>query len=214
MRSDRYVKALLTIIAIGLWALTLTQFAPPEAQAGTSPLIQDSQARPEPPSTGPHAPTVTDMPLRWRIARARLETGGFNTYCGTEVVVTNITGSTVNAKVEWMDHLGASLGVETLNLTAYEPDNVAANITVEPGELFVAANSGLSDFQGYALVYADDPRVMATARIYCRDATGIAANIVSDQTIPAYPVGTTADFFQAGMPMSWTPPMAEPESPE
>jgi hypothetical protein len=55
---------------------------------------------------------------------------------------------------------------------------------------------------------------MATARIYCRDATGIAANIVSDQTIPAYPVGTTADFFQAGMPMSWTPPMAEPESPE
>ncbi len=45
MRSDRYTKVVLTIIAIGLWALTMTQFELPEAQAGTGQIEQERQER-------------------------------------------------------------------------------------------------------------------------------------------------------------------------
>jgi hypothetical protein len=71
---------------------------------------------------------------------------------------------------------------------------------------------------GYARVYADDPRVMAVAFIDCEEdvKNGFDSTlpIYGLMNIPAYPVGTTADFFQAATrPLSF-PPMAEPEQPQ
>jgi hypothetical protein len=216
MRSDQRIKILLVVFVVAVCAMAMSrlEFPAEAATTGQEVYAADSrQDRREPETRGAHAPTVTDMPLRWRIARARHESGNFNTYCGTEVVVTNLTGSPVEAKVEFLNSGGASEGVSAISLAAFDPDNVITNLNVEPGVTDIVGYLALGDFQGYALVYADDPRIMATARIYCRDATGSAANVVSDQMVPAYPVGASAEFFKAGMPGSWTPPMAKPELP-
>lgn len=209
MRSDRYTKVVLTVVALGLWALVLTG-SPEEASAARQVSRQE---RLESETPADHAPAVTDMPLRWRVARARHQTGGYNTFCGTAVTVTNLTGSTVNAKVNFLGFLGNSLAVEEISLAAYDPDVVITNLDVEPGIADVS-DAELVAFQGYALVYSDDPRIMVAGRIYCRDGLGILAAVVSDHMVPAYPVGTTAQYFQAGMPVNWAPPMAAPEVPE
>jgi hypothetical protein len=56
------------------------------------------------------------------------------------------------------------------------------------------------DFQGYAHVHADDPRIMVTARVFCRDGLGIGANVVSDYQVASYPVGASMGFFLARTP--------------
>jgi hypothetical protein len=64
-------------------------------------------------------------------------------------------------------------------------------------------------------VHADDPRILASAAIVCRDAAGSGAtNIEAMTDVATFPVGATMEYFQAGMPVSWTPPMAAPEAPE
>jgi hypothetical protein len=70
---------------------------------------------------------------------------------------------------------------------------------------------------GFAKVRADDPRVLVGAFLTCkRDrATGFdqidAVRALTN--IPAFPVGATAQYFQAGMPSTWAPPMVRPEVP-
>jgi hypothetical protein len=56
---------------------------------------------------------------------------------------------------------------------------------------------------------------MVSAVQYCRTGLGGSGpKTVAHTSIPAYPVGATAEFSKAGMPASWTPPMVEPEVPE
>ena len=73
---------------------------------------------------------------------------------------------------------------------------------------------GLDDFWGYASVHADDPRVHVSAYVICRDGTIGTTNIVGMTQIGTSPVGATMEYFQAGMPMNWAPPMAVPELPQ
>ena len=63
-------------------------------------------------------------------------------------------------------------------------------------------------------MHADDPRIEVASFQYCRDGIGGGQNIASITQVPVYPVGATMEYFQAGMPTTWTPPMAEPEVPE
>jgi hypothetical protein len=40
---------------------------------------------------------------------------------------------------------------------------------------------------------------------------GATRDIHSITNIPTYPVGTTMEYLQAGLPVSWTPPMEDVE---
>jgi hypothetical protein len=148
------------------------------------------------------------------VAWAALETGASDTYCGTAVAVTNTTSQTVNIEVEWMDRWGASKGISNLVATAYLTRvSIVSGSSVTINYLPWSYTDALfvSDFLGYALVTADDPRIMVSAFQYCRSGAGISgATIVAQTNIPAYPVGATADYFQAGIPAEWPPaPAAE-----
>lgn len=216
MVAERSMKVVLALIAAGLWALALTQFEIPPAAAsgvrtgvvstptGASAMTgQQELERPEHPEPEPgavRAPTVTNPPLRWRVAEVREETDNFNTFCGTAITITNTTDGTVNVTIEYLDNGGVPEAVDSFTIAAFSSNFAVTDIDVEPGLLFanIPGSSGLDDFQGYAHVHADDPRIMVTARVFCRDGLGTSANIVSDYQVATYPVGSSAQFFLAG----------------
>jgi hypothetical protein len=54
---------------------------------------------------------------------------------------------------------------------------------------------------------------LASGYLVCRTGAGFTT-LASITAVDAYPVGATAQYFQAAVPATWTPPMAEPEVPE
>jgi hypothetical protein len=230
MRGDRTLKFLLVLIAAGLWALTLTQAGMPVAGAeesahlSASPpaALSSSQAgapgskQIDKTTSGPKAPTST-YPLRWRVAWATIETGTTDTYCGTAVIVTNTTTASIDVDVEFMKDDGSSAGRALHTLGAYEnytAITVGSSLTINVGPYWWDDQVASPDFSGYALVGANDPRIMVSAFQFCRSSTGYSGAIVRSHTnIPAFPVGATAEFFQAVMPMAGPPPAAIVEEP-
>jgi hypothetical protein len=127
----------------------------------------------------------------------------------------------VNIEVEWMDRFGSSKGVRFRIAPAYQTqvwtvggNGIAINNSPWAANDFLTA----TDFWGYALVTANDPRIMASAFQYCRTGTGFSgATVLSQTVIPAYPVGATAEYFQAVLPGGWpTAPatLAAPSDPD
>ena len=146
------------------------------------------------------------------------ETGDYDTWCSTAVVVTNTTNSWVDIEVEWMRSHSGSFSLRPRTLSAHEikvwTPSTASQVNNMP---WVSGDyPGLLDFQGYALVTADDARIMVSAFQFCRSGLGYqtGATVLSQTNIPTFPVGATMEYFQAGMPATWTPPMAVPEVPE
>jgi hypothetical protein len=139
-----------------------------------------------------------------------------NSICGTAVSVRNIAPTTVSVDVEWFDHAGVSMGLSTRAISSeqlqvfWTNDNVHLHPFTADGTV-----TDTSDFAGWANVNAEDPRVLASAAIVCRDVAGAGTSDIEAMVgVPTYPVGATMEYFQAGMPMHWRPPMATPEVPE
>lgn len=213
MRTDRYTKVVLTIIAIGLWALTMTQFELPEAQAGTGQIEQERQERRDTEPATPHAP-VSTKPLRYRIPYARhrnTTTPGYPD-CMTAVSIVNVGPASTYVDVEFFNGAGTSLGIGTLLVDPGEPDVSDTDTGVESTPIFINQYVGTGSFDGYALVNSDDPRIVVTAMMRCGENDAPVPSTIN--SIPAFPVGATAEYFQAGMPSTWTPPMVTPELPE
>jgi hypothetical protein len=228
MRSDRITKFLLGLIAVGLWALTMTQVGMPAAGATepTSPFTGSPVAADPQPGATPHVPVVemtpvppppgptSTLPLRWRVAWAALETGSAETWCSTAVVVTNTTAASVTVEVEWMQSAGTAIVLNSKQLSGYQA-GVWGLDGINNLPWAVDHMNAIVDFKGYALVTANDPRIMVSAFQYCRtDSSPTTATVLAHTNIPAYPVGATMEYFQAGMPATWTPPMVEPDVPE
>jgi hypothetical protein len=229
MHSDRYTKVVLTIIAIGLWALTITQLQVPEAQArpqagagsGSGPAVglrgqdtdellaleQFSQGRQEPLDAAgprPHAPAST-KPLRWRIPWARHlnQTGAGTVDCVTGVQVVNFAPRTINVDVEFLNFVGGSQGMITRSMPAGVPQFLVTDDDTDETPLNIDGFASTGNFDGYAHVNADDPRIFVTAVVRCgEDGKQLPVSIT---TVPAYPVGTTAEYFQAWIPGSDVP---------
>jgi hypothetical protein len=134
--------------------------------------------------------------------------------------VTNEAGSSVNVEVEWFDKDGTSLALKPLSVSSMHLRNwisgngyLAPDTDYRPFHADETAN--LAEIQGgYARVHASDPRIQVAAFQYCRDGQGNNKNIMSITQIPVYPVGATLEFYQAGVPEMWSPPMAGSEVPE
>jgi hypothetical protein len=224
MRTDRVTKLLLALIAAGLWVLILSSAGLPEmaarAEASFAPSSKSAhqQQKSLAGSTGgPKAPTST-LPLRWRIPTSFEDLFYDETYCSTVVSVTNPTTITINVEVEWITYFGYTAALRPMAVAAEEMLQWATNnlINLRPNYADDSTNlaAGPAVFLGHANVNADDPRILVTATLVCRDGTAAGAKIIVQNEIPAFPVGATAEFSQAGMPATWTPPMAAPELPE
>lgn len=144
-------------------------------------------------------------PLRWRIPWATVEIGTFATLCTTAINVRNLADATVNVEVEFFSTSGTLLenvagAVAAGAVENWLPDG-QSNINAAP--FAAAANSGTTgDFEGYANVHADDPRILVSAHILCRNSTAdpLQSEIVAITNEPAFPVGATLQFFQAHAP--------------
>lgn len=234
MLQDRYVKAVLTVIAVALSAMAMAQLdsrgvasagevdvdteGDDGSHRGRVPARESAgpveQAQELAPSSAARAPMST-LPLRWRIAAAVEHTVSAND-CTTVLDVTNATDAAVSVEVEWLDDFTGSLAVVPSTIPAFEQHTFLADdeVSTFPWLHLGGLVADLDDFDGYALVAADDPRIFVHAAIICRD-DAATPNIVGLYGSPVFPVGTTADFFQAGSPgAAPMPPVARVSEPE
>ena len=213
MSQDRYTKIVLTLIAAGLWVLPLIEIGDPVPSAQANPTRQEatqtSQAGVGGPGMNPQtdrsvsrAPTST-LPLRWIVTKAVEETGSFNTFCGTVVIVNNLTNSTITVEVEWFDFNGVSLALRSRSVLPRRNFTFVTDSDVNNRPYSADDSANLADFHGNAYVTSNDPRLAVGAVIYCRDALGFGATTidsVSQASIQVHPIGATAEIFTAGMP--------------
>jgi hypothetical protein len=232
MRSDRYTRAVLTVIAIGLWALTLSQMAPSQAIADLDGAPA-AALRPTQEAVGPVGETYitgparttgiapaapSSRPLRWRVSCAAAsdsDTAGTNE-CSTVISVLNTHSVGVPVDVELFNESAALEGSASFTLAAGDSQNAItfAGSGADSSPFFYDQIVVTGDFfGGFARVHADDPRVIVSAFLMCKEDGGVYP-VRSISHIPAFPVGATAEFFQAGMPATRTPPLVEPEVPE
>ncbi len=222
MHVDRYTKIVLTVIALGLWALMLAEVGLPDfiseveaTAASPSATTLQSLKKPGGEAGTVRAATAT-LPLRWRVSWAAQYVAD-TTNCGTAIIVTNDTSSSVTVEVEWFSWYNSSEGLGSLAIAGQNSkvwvsgrDWNTPSVDYRP---FVPDHyADAIGFAGYARVHATDPRIEVAAFQYCRDGLDQGKNIMSITNIPAFPVGATAEFFQAGMPATWMPPIAAPES--
>jgi hypothetical protein len=222
MRSDRYKSAVLTVIAVCLAMLVLTEVSVPESllpsEATAVGLGGSVSQKPRSAGQTRALPPDPSLPLRRKVPWATQTSGG-TTFCGTAIIVTNETASTVSTEVQWV----------FFNSTPV--DQASTTIDPEAQKIFVTGSSAsqpdidyspfspddwaeLGIYLGYARIYADDPRIHVAAFQYCRDGVGSGKNIVSITNIPTDPVGATMEYFTAGMPAAEPGRVAKPVMPE
>jgi hypothetical protein len=235
MHSDRMTKVLLAAIAAGLWMLVLARAGTSEATAEAvgaaasldlqrdsgqdevSHTMRSERARP----TGPAAPS--GMPLRWRVSYAAAfddDVSG-NNECATVVNLLNTAPVSVSIDVEFYDDNPSLVGTASLSLAPGDSHNVvtyAASLSY-PIPFKYDSYVFTGDFVGgFAEVHGDDPRILVSAFMTCRKDGGAvntnALELRGMTNVPAFPIGATMEYFQAGLPATWTPPLVEPEEPE
>jgi hypothetical protein len=217
MSSERYRNLVLTVIAVCLSVLTLTVVGLPglagRAEAAVDTAAGGAYRGDEEPGlevVGARGPTST-LPLRWRVAAAHENVDDDETYCSTVVSVLNVTSASVNVEVEWMWWNNDS---KALRLQAVPAESMMQWVTNEEINLnphVADDDAGLLKHHGYANVNADDPRILVTATVLCRDGKAAGAKIMSQNNVPTFPVAATAEYFMAGMPSVWMPPTAVSE---
>jgi len=223
MRSDRYTKVVLTVIAISLGALSMAQvgFTLSNVHASAPPYLAQaaSQEAIYPPGGEGHAVRAgaSSLPLRWRVRYARMLDNA-NTDCLTIITVRNLSTSATTVEVEWLDAAATSVAMSSLAIAPGTHEHfttaLSSGSTVNSTPFYYATWAlVLNDFDGSAQVHANDPRISVAAFLKC-DPSPSDAVLHTITDIPCDPIGTTTQYFQAGMPANWTPPMAVPEIPE
>jgi len=136
--------------------------------------------------------------------------------CTTIISVRNLAPTSTNVDVDWMDVTTALVATSTASLAPGYVQNFSITNTETNGTnthpFTVLWAEATTNFQGFAEVYATDPRISAAAFLRC-DTENADENPNTIASIPADPVGTTMEYFQAGMPMMGEKTrLAEPES--
>jgi len=202
MHLDRNVKYVLTVIAIGIWVLILTQvgFQPfmARAEATESNLL----AAPNELAKGPSGGTSSQQrfwaaqPLRWRVSSFQELVDPANaTYCSTVVSVRNVARKSTGVQVEWYNWNGVSKGIRSLTLPPGREVQFASDNQINLRPFVPENDANLGNMYGYAKVHANHARILVTANLVCRDGTASDANLVAIKGIPTSPVGRTMGFF-------------------
>lgn len=206
MSQDRYLKVVSTVIAVALSVIAMALIdSDPTASAIALPeVVEGTLGEPAEGSSGlvPAAATST-LPPRWRIPYARHidNSAGGTMDCGTVVSVSGFGPANILVEVEFFNAFGVSEGKTSLSQAAAAPDVHAADIGMSLSPFGVNTNANTGSFEGYALVFADDPRIAVGAYLVCSEVSlslnGFPRSITS---LSAYPVGQTRAFFRADLP--------------
>jgi hypothetical protein len=226
MRNDRMTKVLLALIAAGLWSLTMTQLETPEVMAADTAEIPVVSTRADESysQTSAAIPAATD-PLRWRVSLAANQNPDSDNAndCATAISVLSVAPNSTDVTVVFYSNAAGFLASRketlaskgTLAFSTSGGNGISGTRGVLKPDHRVATGNFT---RGFAQVHAGDPRVIVSAFLEChrdrRDSWSQTNAYRGVANIPAYPVGATAQYFIAGMPASWTPPMAAPEVPE
>lgn len=201
MSQDRYVKVLLTVIAVALSVLALAQLeALPAARAAdSSTATEGHEVGPPGGAALPPQEATPAPPIRWRIPHAQHGVAGdFATIeCATVVSVLSFSPEPFDVEVEFFDDDADSVGAAGSHLEAGEKELVQTdgNIDIDPFALAGSASTG-TFLTGYAVVLAEDPRIAVDAHLVCWGEDAIIPDLIIE--LAAYPAGSTARFFQAG----------------
>jgi hypothetical protein len=225
MRNDRGTKVLLAMIAIGLWGLLLSQANPVDlahpaeaAVVSTSAAPLEEQMVPPASVLGPvaavTATSTATQPLRWMIPTISEDGAQNDSFCSTVVTVRNLTPNTVDIEVEWIDWSATKFVLRPLSVPSQRLRHWVTDDLINIRPYYQGDTADLGLWRGYANVHASDPRILVSGAMLCRDGTAAGAKILANRGIASYPVGSTLEYFQAGMPSAWAPLMVEPEAPE
>lgn len=212
MSSDRYVNCARQVMVAALCVLVLFQvegMAMAEEGGMANPSIRDGER--ELPAAEP-LPSL--YPLRWRVSHFSEMTNG--PYCVTVVVVQNPTANPdIVVNLNWFASDGTTRGSASRPLVAHDMEYVISDNDVNPAPFSGNFSMGLDDYTGgYVEVRSDEPRIIVTAHLVCKDGLGTGKNLVAITSIPTFPVGATLEHFQAGMRAALTPPVGNSEMPQ
>lgn len=206
MSQDRYLKVVFTVIAVALSviAVALMDSGPAASATALPEAVPVAGGEPgEGPSRLVTAAATSTLPLRWRIPYARhLDNSASGSLdCGTVVSVSGFGPANILVEVEFFNAFGNSEGMTSRSLAAGAPDVHAADIEMSLSPFGVNTHANTGNFEGYALVFADDPRIAVGAYLVCSEANlsanGFPRSITS---LSAHPVGETRAFFRADLP--------------
>lgn len=207
MHTDRHVKSILAIIATGVWILILTQISLPAtaaraeaAESGSflSPAGLGEESGGGPP---PQQRFWATYPLRWRVSAIQENVDAANaTFCSTVVSVRNLTDVALTVEVEWYEWTGVSKAIRTRLIPARREFQFASDNEINLRPYVPENDANLVNMNGYASVHSDDPRILASANLVCREGTASDAKLLVVRGIPTSAVGSTMELFRAGMP--------------
>jgi len=188
MAQDRYTKAVLTVLALGVWALALVQAGTPAVLAEVVDVAAsvDTPARPAAlEGTNSGAPPAT-YPLRWYMPLVMHQVEGGAINCNTTIAVVNPNTSSVNVEIEFFSDSGSVLGGTKSSAVAANSFYYVSTEDMNPDY----PNTGPDvTMVGHARVYADNPNILAVNQIGCNN---------GDYALEPFAVGATLDLFSAG----------------
>jgi hypothetical protein len=127
--------------------------------------------------------------------------------CSTVISVMSTAPTSMNVEVEFFGQNDAFINDGTATLAAGAVEVFAtvggsgggSGPSGGPVSADTLVNTGNFD-SGFARVHADDPRLLVTAFLTCNQDQSAGSILRALLNIPAFPVGATAEYFQAGMP--------------
>jgi len=111
MPQDRYTKVVLTMLALGVWALALAQIGTPEvlAEVADHVVAGDTPLEPVSNEVAMSGAPFASYPLRWYIPLVSHVVEFDVVECKTGVGVVNPNTSSVNVEIEFLDESGVIL---------------------------------------------------------------------------------------------------------
>jgi len=197
------------VVVLGAGAISLVSS---EVVASESSTLQEQAGagKSAPSRSASRAPTATER-ARYYIPHVQEVINVNNTFCSSAIIITvpfTAPAGGIKLEVEVFNDIGNTQVLQTVAPVARPGDRYTVITDNEIEEPFVVVDKDLdlTNFTGFAIISASDPRILVTAYDYCREGTGALDDLVSMNAITVYPLGMTLEFLKAGLPEATSQP--------
>lgn len=189
MVQDRYTKVVLTVLAVGVWALALVQAGTPAVLADAVDGSTSIGIPAEPVSTegSRSGMPVASLPLRWYIPLVLHVVDVGSLECHTTIGVVNPNTTSVDVEIDFISDTGSVLTTESSTLVA------GGIYTARTVDLAQYPNTGTLEMTGHARIHAAHPNVLPLNYLDCAG---------GDVSMTPLAVGATLDLFRADLPLA------------
>jgi hypothetical protein len=191
MLQDRYTKVVLTVLAVGVWALALAQAGTPAvlaeaADGAAAAAIAETTSGAVAAEAESSGAPFTSYPLRWYIPLVLHVVESNSLECETTVGVVNPNSFSVSVLIQFYAAGGSLLRTESSAVAAGALYQVS---TSEMAPQYPA--TGTVTVDGHARIQADHPNILPINYIDC---------VGGDISTMPLAVGATLDLFKVGIP--------------